>query len=204
MDWKSIGGALIRAGAPAIGGAILGPLGKTLGGALGNIVADALGVEATPEAVNAAIENTPPAELQAKLAAAESEAAAKWSALAEMAKAEAEDRTNQSRAINQTMRAELGQVSWYHWRHMVGYGFLGWAVVPLPIITWHMASGNITVMNAVIAGLVSLIPYVAIIAGVLGYVAQDTTRQKITAATGEAAPTLTDTVKAALGKKKGK
>ena len=202
MDWRSLGGALIKAGAPVIGGALLGPLGASIGSALGGIVADALGVEATPEAVNDALANTPADQLQAKLAAAESEAAAKWPALAEMAKADAEDRTAQSRAINQTMRAELGQVSWYHWRHLVGYGFLGWAVVPLPIITWHMASGNITVMNAVIAGLVSLIPYVAIIAGVLGYVAQDTTRQKIAAATGEAVPTLTETVKAAIKAKK--
>lgn len=202
MDWRSLGGALIKAGAPVIGGALLGPLGASIGSALGGIVADALGVEATPEAVNDALANTPADQLQAKLAAAETEAQAKWAALAEMAKADAEDRTAQSRAINQTMRAELGQVSWYHWRHLVGYGFLGWAVVPLPIITWHMASGNITVMNAVIAGLVSLIPYVAIIAGVLGYVAQDTTRQKIAAATGEAVPTLTETVKAAIKAKK--
>lgn len=202
MDWKAVGGALIKAGAPIIGGALLGPLGASIGGALGGIVADALGVDATPEAVNEALANTPADQLQAKLAAAESEAQAKWAALAEMAKADAEDRTAQSRAINQTIREELGHVSWYHWRHLVGYGFLGWSVVPLPIIVWHMSTGNITVMNAVIAGLVSLIPYIAIIAGVLGYVAQDTTRQKIAAATGEAPPTITDTIKNAVKPRK--
>lgn len=93
MDWKDIGGQLIRAGAPIIGGAIGGPIGGMIGGGLGNILANALGVEETPEAVDKAIRETPPDVLTAKLSAAEAEAQAKWPALAEMVKAQEEGRT---------------------------------------------------------------------------------------------------------------
>lgn len=93
MDWKDIGGQLIRAGAPIIGGAIGGPIGGLIGSGLGNVLADALGVEPTPEAVGKAIETTPPEALTAKLSAAEAEAQAKWPALAEMVKAQEEGKT---------------------------------------------------------------------------------------------------------------
>ena len=94
MDWKSLGATLIKAGAPIIGGAILGPtIGPVLGNALGSIVASALGVDDTPEAVDAAIQNMPVSELQAKLSAAEAEAQAKWPALAEMVKAQEAGKT---------------------------------------------------------------------------------------------------------------
>jgi hypothetical protein len=206
MDWKSLGGSLIKAGAPIIGGALLGPLGSAIGGALGGIVADALGVEDTPEAVDAALQNTPADILQQKLALAESEAQAKWAALAEMAKADAEDRTAQSRAINKTVQMEIGVVSWYHWRHLLGYAVLAWVVCPLPIILYHMAVGKLDVLNGIVAALVSLIPLVGIAAALNGYVAGDTTRQKITAATGEAPPSATQTaakaIKTVLGKKR--
>lgn len=200
MDWKDLAGKLVKAGAPIIGTAIGGPFGGMIGGALGSVLASALGTDATPEAINDVLDNTPADVLAGKLSAAEAEAAAKWPALAEIAKAEAEDRTAQSRAINKTVQEELGKVSWYHWRHLLGYAVFAWVVCPLPIILYHMAVGNLTVLNGVVAALVSLIPLIGIAAALNGYVAGDTTRQKIAAATGEAPPTMTETIKAVAKK----
>ena len=79
------------------------------------------------------IRNAPPDVAAEKLAAAEAEAQARWPALAEIAKAEAADRTAQALAINETIRAEVAAgVSWWHWRHLMGYATLLWAVAVLP------------------------------------------------------------------------
>ena len=107
MDWKDLAGTLIKTGAPIIGGALGGPLGATVGGFAGKLIADALGVEATPEAVSEAIRNDPLAA--EKLVNAD----AQWQAMAEIAKADATDRTEQSKAINETQRSEIASgVSW--------------------------------------------------------------------------------------------
>lgn len=97
MDWKDLAGSLVKAGAPIIGTAIGGPIGGMIGSGLGNVLANALGVEETPEAVGKAIETTPPEVLTQKLAAAETEAQARWPALAEMVKAQEEGKTERLR-----------------------------------------------------------------------------------------------------------
>lgn len=109
FDWKPLAGALIKAGAPVIGTALGGPLGGAAGGMLGGILANALGVENTPEAVQEAITTRDPAEVNAALARADAEAAAKWDAIAKIAQAEAADRTAQAQAINETLRSENAQ-----------------------------------------------------------------------------------------------
>lgn len=68
MQWESIAGKLIQAGAPILGGVLLGPVGSSMGGMIGNIVATALGVPATPEAVSAAIDSDPTAAERIKAA----------------------------------------------------------------------------------------------------------------------------------------
>jgi hypothetical protein len=93
MDWKDLAGTLARAGAPIIGTALGGPLGGMIGGAIGNVIANSLGVEPTPEAVNNAITTKDPQVIAAQLSAAETEAQAKWPAIAEIAKAAEEGRT---------------------------------------------------------------------------------------------------------------
>lgn len=75
MDWASLAGQITGLGAPILGsilgGAIAGPAGAALGSQAGKILASALGVEATPEAVQTAIQSNPN-EAAAKIQAAES------------------------------------------------------------------------------------------------------------------------------------
>lgn len=106
MNWQDLGGALIRAGAPILGNALGGPLGGMIGGAIGNVLGNALGVDPTPDAINNSLNTTPPDILAAKLSAAESEAQARWPALAEIAKADAAAASTALTSVGETMRAE--------------------------------------------------------------------------------------------------
>lgn len=56
---KTLAGTLAKAGAPIIGGAIGGPAGAAIAGVVVGALADALGVEPTPEAVQAKIDADP-------------------------------------------------------------------------------------------------------------------------------------------------
>ena len=62
MDWKGVGNAVIKAGAPLLGGALFGPAGA----AVGSIIAAQFGVspDATPDQVMAAITGDPDAALK--------------------------------------------------------------------------------------------------------------------------------------------
>ena len=62
MNWGDLGKTLLSLGLPSLGTALLGPL----GGTAGKVIADALGVPATPAAVSAALSTDP--EVQKKLA----------------------------------------------------------------------------------------------------------------------------------------
>jgi hypothetical protein len=103
MDWRDIAGDLVKAGAPIVGSAIGGPLGGIAGNLIGKVLADALGVAPTPQAVHDAIKTMPASEVQAKLADAD----AKWSSIATQVQAEAELGKAQVAAMAETMRAEL-------------------------------------------------------------------------------------------------
>ncbi len=59
MNWQSIAGALVSAGAPTIGGLLGGPAGGIVGNLVGSLLGQALGVPATPEAVGSAIQTNP-------------------------------------------------------------------------------------------------------------------------------------------------
>jgi hypothetical protein len=74
-------GALVGSQVPIFGGMIAGA-GENIGSAAAAMVAHALGVEPTAEAINTAIESQPTSEVMARLQAAESEAAVKWPAIA--------------------------------------------------------------------------------------------------------------------------
>lgn len=112
MQWADIA-PLVASAAPTLGkmlgGVIGGPLGAAIGGTAGNILAGALGVSATPEAVQTAL--TDPAADQGKVAAAlqgaEVEAQARWQALTAMVQAEADLAKTEAHETGETIRSEL-------------------------------------------------------------------------------------------------
>jgi hypothetical protein len=90
MDWSTVG-SLVGQAAPTIGGLLGGlipfPGGAVLGTVAGKVLAEALGVPPTPDAVHAAITNGDPATVNAALAAAD----AKMQAEVDKFKAQLED-----------------------------------------------------------------------------------------------------------------
>lgn len=171
MNWADLGKTLLGLGLPTLGGLLAGPGGA----AVGKVIADQIGVPATPEALGKALQTDP--EVLKKMQETEAE----WARTeAERFKAAA----SQSEAINATMQAETAAgVSWYHFRHLNGYvpflfgismvvAFNGSLFFGLPAI------GDFkTALDAVWA------PFAAF-CGLVGYVAMDTSRRTQAAATG--------------------
>jgi hypothetical protein len=201
MDWRDLGGSLIKAGAPIIGTALGGPLGGMIGGAIGGVVADALGVPATPEAVDTALKTTPAPELQAKLSAAEIEAQAKWPALAEIAKAEADVAKVGLEQVNESIRAEAARVNgwWGNWRTVLAWTLAIETFAWPPFIMWLIAAKG---------GVGDLVQAAGIITtwwtarfGVLGVHVWTGSRERQTIVTGAPAPTVVgQVIKAVRGK----
>lgn len=202
MDWKEVGG-LIGPLAPTIGGILGGlvpiPFGSTIGTSVGQIVATALGVPPTPEAVSAAIQNDPLGAAD-KLAAAESEAAAKWPALAEMAKARFESNSTQAESINATMRQELaaGQ-SWWSWRNLYGYS-VGIEATATSWVVLYALMFNPAIYKNVSDSLSFFLSWYGMRFGLLGYIHNGASNEKIAAVTGEVPSTIAKVVKAVRGK----
>lgn len=196
MDWKALGGQLIKVGAPTIGTALGGPLGGMIGSSIGSVLASALGTDNTPEAINDALQNTSPDVLASKLSAAEQEAIAKWPALAEIAKADAQ----QAESINATMRAELASGQpWYAWRNLYGYS----VVVEAGATTWVILYGLIfdpQVFKNILNSFSFFISWYTLRFGLLGLVNHGANNEKVAAVTGEAPSLIKNIAKAVRGK----
>jgi hypothetical protein len=211
LDWRSIAG-VVAPFAPklgtVLGTALGGPFGAIIGGLAGNAIAGAFGVEATPEAVGRAIAEDPKAG--DKLARLEEERGQEIVAQAQIEVARLEQAGLTARAniteINTTLREEIAHgVSWWHWRHLLGYlvllyGLVG--VAGMAKVIFYPASG------ASAADLSALFNATTVFTGgifaLLGYVAADTTNRVNTAITGQhSAGGLMNTVRAAVtgGKK---
>ncbi len=106
MDWKDISDTVGKF-APMVGTILGGPA----GGAVGALVSSALGVENTPDAVNAALKTDPTAAV--KLAQIESDQKVKLQSLV----------LDAAKAVNATMQAEAKSEHWptYSWRPAVGF-----------------------------------------------------------------------------------
>jgi hypothetical protein len=129
--------------------------------------------------VRGAIEGMDPGTARTMLEGVQSEVTARYAWLTTVA--EVQGRV--AGEINKTMRAEVGKVSWWLWRHLLGYvlvllGLEICLLIPLVVI------GKITAadMAAIIA---AMSPVTATFAMLLGAVAIDTTNRYNTAMTGE-------------------
>ncbi len=181
MDWRDLGATLIKAGAPIIGTAIGGPFGTLIGGALGNFLAGALGTDATPDAVNTAITNGDPSSVAAKLSAAETEAQARWPALAQMVQADAELGKAQVGAIGETMRAELNSGAWYQraWRPFLMFTWGATWPFQLTAVLHHAYAKDAASLAELASLLYALAAWNAGPAGVAGRYAWGRTKETI-------------------------
>jgi hypothetical protein len=198
MDWKDIAGALVRAGAPVIGGALGGPLGGMIGSSLGGVIAAALGTEPTPQAVDIALRTQAPEAIASKLQAAEGEAVARWPALAEIARAEAADRSEQSRAINETIRAELATQRWYSWRNLWGYSVMAECAAVSALVITDLATGDLRGVKVFLDASAFFLSWYGMRIGVLGYVLNRNSAEKTAVLTGEAPGLVAQVAKAVV------
>lgn len=116
MDWSNLGRKIADA-APLLGSA-LGPA----GGAVGSLIANTLGTQNDPDAIDAAMERDPEAALKLRKLESEHELELKRMVLANEQSAR-EEKTQQLLETQATMRAELTAESNYRagWRPMIGY-----------------------------------------------------------------------------------
>jgi hypothetical protein len=194
MDWKDIAGKVIGLGAPLLGEALGGPL----GGAAGRVLAEALGADPSPAAVNDALSKTDP--VAAAVAASAARAAqANWlAALAETGKEEVAQ-------VGQTMRAEIVSEDplQRRWRPLYALELTLFECPGFGVVLFHaLWNGKPEIINGLVnlSGLV--MAYMAARFGFHGVYVSGRSREKQAMATGEAAPSLIGAVVKAVAKRK--
>ncbi len=196
-EW--VAGMALDFGVPALGMAfgIPGGVSSFAVGALKK----ALGMSqsASEADVKAKVEQMDPDAAKAAFQGAESEVTAKYAYLTRLAEVRAEvDKTNITE-VNETIRAEIGKVSWWHWRHLLGYvvGFhiLAFPMATFAVVLWSPADKTNAILNFPIVGILG------IAAALLGVVMNDTTKKGIAAMTGETPEGMvSSTVRAVTGR----
>ena len=194
LDWKDLAAKVIGLGAPALGQALGGPL----GGAAGKILAEALGADAQPSAVDDALSRTDPvASAVAESAARQAEA--QWLAmLAEVARV-------QVTQVAQTMRAEASSNDplqrW--WRPLYALELTLFECPGFAVALFHAVwSGEPQTVNGLVNLSGLIMAYMAARFGVLGVYVSGRSREKQAAATGQAGPTLVAELVKALARGK--
>lgn len=202
MDWTQVG-KLIVPMAPTIGSILGGlipiPGGSLIGQEAGSILAQALGVNNDPASVAGAITGDPNAA--AKIQAAESEAAAKWSALAQIAQAQFQSNASQAESVNATMRSELaaGQ-KWYAWRNLYGYS-VGFEATATSWVILYAILFDPKIFAEVSSSLSFFLSWYGMRFGLLGYIHNQSTQEKVAAVTGQSPiGTISSIVKAVRGR----
>lgn len=119
MEWKEIASTVGKI-APLLGPLLAGPAGVAV--TIGGVIASALGVDNTPDAVSQAISINPDAAV--KLAQIEKDKTVELQGLAVTSASNilAAD-TQRILAVNATMQAEAGSEHWpsYSWRPFIGF-----------------------------------------------------------------------------------
>jgi hypothetical protein len=187
MNWADIG-KMIGPLAPTLGGIVGGMLLPGIGGAIGTeagqLLATALGTANDPNAIGGALQNDPNAA--AKIQAAESEAAAKWPAIAAIAQAQFAANAAESQTVNQTIQAELAKGQpWYHWRNLYGYSVAFEAAATSWVILYSLVIDTRLFVN-VNNSLSFFLSWYALRFGLLGYIHNQATTEKVAAVTGQA------------------
>lgn len=201
MDWIGVA-KLIAPLAPALGGILGGfipvPGGALAGQALGNVIAQALGVPATPAAVSGAATTMEERVLLARLNAAAEEARAKWPAFAEAEKGYYDAQAKLAESVNVTMRAELAPESrhWFYtgWRPAAGWIFDIFASVFGAILTYaafRAIAGDASALKALAEAWPIFAAHLGFLAAMVGVYVIGRSQEKaklIDAATTQQAP----------------
>lgn len=140
MEWRDLAGALVKAGAPILGTALGGPAGSAIGAVIGATLADALGVEATPSAVDGALAGR--ADAGAVVRQVEAEQRERWAEYMLAAQA--------SQA--EIARLEVASDHWFKWAWRQA---LSWLLIAM----WGWNAFVAQVVSLVVGTRVDLIPY---------------------------------------------
>lgn len=129
MEWKDVA-KVVGEAAPVLGTLIGGPAGTVIGG----LVASALGVSNSPDAVSAAIAADPDAAVKLKQIEADQAVQLRQLAMQDAANALTAE-TARIQSVNVTMQAEAKADHWptYTWRPFIGFAF-GFYVVSLFVL----------------------------------------------------------------------
>jgi hypothetical protein len=177
MDWLSIGKTLLGLGLPVLGTALLGPAGGTVGG----MIARALGVDGTPEAVGAAIATTDQDVLVQKLKSTEGEYTAYVTAQADLGKIA-------SQTVADTMKAELiashAELGWFGvfqraWRPLFAYELLGECTLMAVIMAHEVWTADFSTLSAIMQFQGFLTWYYGLRFGVIGVFAIGRSQEKV-------------------------
>lgn len=197
MRWQELAGTAADLGLPILATAfgIPGPVATFAA----KMVKKALGLPASASAddVQSTIEGMDPEVAKAALEGAQSDVAAEYAYLTRIVEIQGQNATE----VNKTIRAEIGKVSWWHWRHLSGYVpfIIGVEVASLLPL---MVMGKITPTDfAAIIG--SVTPFLTVFAAMVGVVAVNNTTRAAIGVTGEVPETIASKVtKAILPKRK--
>lgn len=153
MDWSVIGGLVANA-APTIGGLLGGlipfPGGAILGQVAGKVLAEALGVPPTPEAVHTAITTGDPVTVQAQLASADT----KMNTEVEKFKAQMQD-VQDARATTVKLDAAGSSIAWGApvISVVIVVGFFS-VMTLLFIVRTDFPPGTVTLLNVLFGALI--------------------------------------------------